>query len=578
MAWSVGAALVLVAALAGYLLWSGLSARSDLKRAESDARALQAALLDGDRSAADAALKRFATHTDSARGRTDGPLWAAAAHLPWVGDNFEAVRLIAWSASEVGRQAHVALFGDADRDLFTDLAPRNGRIDLDVVREVGPLMARLDRSLSTSTSKLRRIDSAGLNGLIRPSFDRFRDKLVDAQRAMSGADTAVRILPEMLGAEQPKTYLLRFGNNAEIRSTGGLPGAWALLRAERGKLSIVRQGSAASDFPEFPAPVLPLTPAEREIWGVQPAVYFHDTNFIPDFPRSAELTHAMWAKRFPQDRLDGIAELDAVTLSYVLRATGPVPVPGTGVTLTADNAVEELLSKVYQRLPGNAEQDEFFAAAAKAVFDKVSSGVASPATLLRALSSGVNEGRVRINAVEPGVQRELSGSAIAGELPVEDNAASDLGVYLNDATGAKMSYYLRTSLKSKAAGCDGGQQRFTSTATFSQEDVDVSTLPDYVTGGGVYGTEPGQQLVTVTVYGPTGGSLTDLAFDGKQTDAVLAEDRGRPVMLTAVQLVPGQRVEVTWTTTAKRGSALRQQLTPGLEARDGITHVEGRCA
>ena len=44
----------------------------------------------------------------------------------------------------------------------------------------------------------------------------------------------------------------------------------------------------------------------------------------------------------------------------------------TGDQLTADNAVQLLLSDVYARYPVPAHQDLFFAAAADAVFDAVS--------------------------------------------------------------------------------------------------------------------------------------------------------------------------------------------------------------
>ena len=40
----------------------------------------------------------------------------------------------------------------------------------------------------------------------------------------------------MAGADGPRDYLLVFQNNAEIRATGGLPGSWARLHAEDGKL------------------------------------------------------------------------------------------------------------------------------------------------------------------------------------------------------------------------------------------------------------------------------------------------------------------------------------------------------
>ena len=51
----------------------------------------------------------------------------------------------------------------------------------------------------------------------------------------------------MLGSDGPRHYLLVVQNNAEIRSTGGLPGSFMILNAEDGKLSLGTQ-RAVDDF------------------------------------------------------------------------------------------------------------------------------------------------------------------------------------------------------------------------------------------------------------------------------------------------------------------------------------------
>ena len=70
----------------------------------------------------------------------------------------------------------------------------------------------------------------------------------------------------MVGADGPRDYLLVFQNNAEIRATGGLPGAWARVHAQDGKLTIVEQG-AGGDFGERATPVLALSKPERAVYG-----------------------------------------------------------------------------------------------------------------------------------------------------------------------------------------------------------------------------------------------------------------------------------------------------------------------
>lgn len=161
-----------------------------------------------------------------------------------------------------------------------------------------------------------------------------------------------------------------------------------MIEADQGKLSLIRQGGPA-DVPKFDAPVLPQSVAERAIYDTQVAEYFQDTNFTPEFPRTAELIREMW-QRTQNQRLDGVLSLDTVSLSYLLRATGPVEAPG-GVRLTPANAVSELLTTVYFRLPDDAQQNAFFRQVAASLFQKVSSGVQSTTELVTALSQAARE-------------------------------------------------------------------------------------------------------------------------------------------------------------------------------------------
>ena len=62
-----------------------------------------------------------------------------------------------------------------------------------------------------------------------------------------------------------------------------------------------------------------------------------------------------------------------MALSYLLRATGPVTLTD-GSRLTGDNAVDFLLSDVYERLQDPLQQNAYFAGAAMAVFTKLVSG------------------------------------------------------------------------------------------------------------------------------------------------------------------------------------------------------------
>ncbi|WP_310962227.1 DUF4012 domain-containing protein [Nocardioides terrisoli] len=572
----LGAALVVVVlAGLGYYAWLGLSVRAELHSAEHQAGTLKSALAAGDQARASRSLADFSRSVSASRGHTSSLGWRLLDHLPFVGDDTRAVATVSAVGAEVADQALAPIVHRVDGGLAQQLAPHHGRLDLTAMTRLRPVLDEASRSLDHATAQLGRVNVAGLTGWVRGPFEQLTGQLRTADTGVGAAARATRIAPAMLGAEGPRSYLMLFDNNAEIRSTGGIPGAWAVLHADHGRLTMGRQGSAG-EFGEFTRPVLPQSKAERRLYGVQAATYFQDVNFTPDFPRTAALARAMYAKRYG-GHVDGVLSMDAVTLGYLLRATGPVTVHGT--TLTSGNATGLLLNGVYRRFPTNAGQDAFFRAVAKAVFGKVSAGGAAPAKLIPALAQSVAEGRTYLHSFAPSVQAVLDPTRIAGRVDAASDVHPRVGIYLSDATGSKMSYFLRTHTSVRATSCRGEQQVMAGRADFHMLTPAPGSLTRYITGGGHYGTPSGQQLVLARIYGPAGGALSDFRIGGKRIAAEQTVDQGRPVATLVVQLHGGQTVRADWTMRSGPGQhrAVIVTQSPGIVAAAAVREFPPAC-
>ena len=134
------------------------------------------------------------------------------------------------------------------------------------------------------------LDSSGYAGPLKERFNSYVDRVGDLSRALGSAQKATEVLPGFLGADGPRDYLLVFQNNAEIRTSGGLPGSWAEVHAEDGRLEITRQGTG-NEFPRRDTPILPLSQGELQVYSDLLGVYFQDANFSTDFPRAAAAPH-----------------------------------------------------------------------------------------------------------------------------------------------------------------------------------------------------------------------------------------------------------------------------------------------
>ncbi|SDN48154.1 Protein of unknown function [Nocardioides szechwanensis] len=564
--------MVLASAFVCYQAWQ---VQRDLTKAEASVDDLTAAIDSGDAAARKQAIMDLQDAAQSAEERTDGPLWGALTKLPAFGDDAEAVRALSASLSMVATDG-VGPLSDSITDL--DRVSVGGRIDIDLIEDLQDPVSQARSAFEAAAAEVDNIDCSGCVGALQPRFDEYVERVDEAASALASTETATRALPDMLGASGPRDYLLIFQNNAEIRATGGMPGSWAQLHAEDGELEMVKQGTAG-DFPMTAQPVLPLTDEEVAVYGKEISTYFQDPGFTPDFPRAGALWRAHWERKFPDTPIDGVIALDPVAMSYLIDGTGPVSVGGT--TLTRQNLVEELLNRPYLELDTSA-QDELFKEAAREIFDAITGDLQSPVDLVRGLSKAAEESRLLVAPFAEQDAAALADSNVLGAMGGDSETTPYVDIGLNDATGSKMSYYLRYWADVRAVSCTGGTQELEASMSLSQAiaPAEAAKLPPSVTGGGNYGTEPGSQLVIVRLYGPAGGKIQDIKIDGKEMKPSrdLQLD-GRPVVFLAMILETRNDVVVTWSMTAGIGQTGdgTVDVTPGVQPGNKSSSFASAC-
>jgi len=570
--WIVLAIVLLLLAAVAWVGVRGLLAKQHLERSVSLVDTLKKQITDGDSRGATLTAKELEANALSARRLTADPVWGAAQYTPFFGTNLRAVRQVAVVVDDVatGAVAPVAgVIGDLNTQAF---APKNGRIDLQPLVDAQPAVARATKTLARANVTADSVDTTSTLSPVTAAVNRLRNALGSASQQAATANKVVQLAPDMLGQDGHRNYVLLFQNNAELRAGGGIPGAVALLQAKNGAIKLGGQ-AAGSSFGPYDKPVLPLTPDTVSLYGNITGRYMQDVNLTPRFDVTGALAREMWKQKFGQ-QVDGVLAIDPVTLSYILRATGPVQL-ATGDTLTSDNAVKLLLSDVYAKYPEPAVQDAFFASAASAVFGKVSSGAFDAKKLVTALGDGTREGRLRLWSANGDEQKKIAGTAVAGALPTASRQTREFGVYLNDGTAAKMDYYLDKKVSVGGSVCrkDGRPTSVVEVTLKNTAPADAATsLPRYVTGGGLLGTEPGKIKTLVAVYAPSNAIYLGASQDGKAASLQTTVDGAHPVAQLQTLLAPGESttLRVAFLGDARYATAAVQATsTPGV--RQGTT-------
>lgn len=529
---------ILVLAI-GWVTVRGIGAVNDLQQVATSSSTLKEAVGQGDLEKAASLSSRIAHHAGSAHDLTSDPVWHAFGILPWLGPNFAAVSDVAEIADDVASDALVPVLDAAGALNLASLGLSNGAVDLAPFAAIEPSLADASTTLSAAQDRALRIDADATLPPLADAVREMRSTVTQAATVVGSLHGAAALLPSMLGADGPRNYVLAMQNNAELRSSGGIIGAIALLHAENGRVTLVQQASVP-DFPKLDDP-LPLSESTVALFEDRPGRYMQNLTSIPDFTEAGPAIAARWQNRFGQP-IDGVVAVDAVMTESLLKATGPLTFGPFSVT--HETVVNFLLSEIYAAVPDPAAQDEVFSQAAGALLSAALS-TADPKDLVAALADSAEQHRIRIWSAHEGEQKMLAASSLGGALPVDDTE-THVGVLVNDTTGGKMDYYTDASITTSVGVCDGEPTTQVRVTWTNDAPADAgTTLPPYVTANGFYGVPPGSVRTLITVYGPEGATASHIDRDGEQESVQTALLGTRAAVQHEVLLAPGESSTIT---------------------------------
>lgn len=531
--------LTLLVLALGWVTIRGIGAVNDLQQVATSSTKLKAAIGEGDLDKAESLSKGIAHHAGSAHDLTSDPLWLAFGYLPWLGPNFSAVSDVAEIADDIASDALLPVLDVAGELDLASLGLSGGVVDLSPFTLIEPSLAEASATLDGAEDRALEIDAGATLPPLAEAVREMQSTVTQAATVVGSLHGAAVLLPTMLGAEGPRNYVIAMQNNAELRSSGGIIGAIALLHAESGRISLVQQASTL-DFPALDT-ALPLSDSTVALFEDRPGRYLQNITNIPDFTEAGPLIASRWQQQFGTP-IDGVIAVDAVMTKHLLEATGPLAFGP--FTVDKDTVVRLLLSEIYAAVPDPAAQDQIFAQAAGAMFGAAVSG-SDPQDLVAALAASANEDRIRIWSAHEDEEEMLASTSLGGALP-DDGTETHVGVLLNDTTGGKMDFYADASISTAIGTCDGKPTTQVRVTWTNDAPADAATaLPPYVTADGMFGVPAGSTRTLVTVYGPEGATPSHIDRDGEDQSVQTALLGTRSAVQHEVLLAPGESSTIT---------------------------------
>jgi hypothetical protein len=540
----IGIAMIVasgVLLLAGvWLAVTALMARNQLNQARAEVSTLRAEISAGRWTAARATAADFANHGHRAYQLTTGPVWAAVAVLPSGGEPLQTIRGITAGVDALGHDVLPQVVSASERLDPRTLRRPDGSIDLSRITAVGPALGAASAIVDHTTRTISELPAhTWLSSIDAARVDAL-SQITSLDDALKSADLAARILPTMLGQDGPKRYFLAFQNEAEARGTGGLPGAFAIVEANHGKLRFTRFESDVTLIGT--SADVNFGPDYHQLYdGAATTTLYVNGNLSPHFPYAAQIWASMWRK-YSGQHVDGVITVDPTALSYLLAVTGPATLPDRS-QVSAGNVVALTQATAYAKFSGpsataTTQRRAYLLGIASAASKKVLDAHGASQALAQAIGKAADERRLLVWSADPTVQADLAQTVMAGIIPT--TTAPYVGLSIVNDGGNKLDYYLDRSLTWHATGC--GSPRPVAVTITLTNNAPASGLSDYVTHRSdihSYPVKPGDNRLEVSYLATQGALMEALTVAGKPGTASIGAEHLHPVYTVDLELPRG---------------------------------------
>lgn len=177
-------------------------------------------------------------------------------------------------------------------------------------------------------TKIGKNEIRGTIKTVKDQFDGVASLFVDAKPFL-------KKLPDILGTDREKTYLILFQNDKEQRPTGGFLTNYAIFNVRSGKLKLVK----SEDIYSLDESISSHPKAPKEILTYHKGVSqfnIRDSNLSPDFVKSIDLFNSLYEKSSQKVKYDGIIAVDTHVLVDVLTVLGDTEVNGIVFSAKSD--------------------------------------------------------------------------------------------------------------------------------------------------------------------------------------------------------------------------------------------------
>ena len=571
------AVLVLIAAgaaLGASLFLDAKSIMSESTALIMEAKSMKDDLKSFDMDSLNTKATTLASKTSDMKQKTDGINWKIASFIPVLGDDIRAARGLVSEADNLMQNAMVPAASKL-AELKPDKLLVDGAVNVESLQDILNTVASVTPTIRESITAIDSLPTPHI-GKLASAIEKVKDPLDTAAPYLDDIDTFATELPRMLGANgETRNYLLVAQNNAELRSTGGLPGSMGIMTITDGKIEM-GDFTATADLKFYETSGFGATDEEISIFGDRIGMKCNDSNFIPDWNRASHFIKSIYKDQVGGPDVDGVVGVDPVFLQSLLALTGGVE--SAGFTVDGTNAARMLMHDSYQTMDINTT-DAFFAGVAGLAFKHIMSnlGSAGMGDLVSAVKDNIKQGHLMVSMTDETQQELIKTMGLDFSIKT-DETEPELGVFPTDDTWSKISWYFsdNTNVGEGTKNADGTTTyHVTTTMTNNIATLtEANALVDYIAGYHPSKRDRADMYMPVYLLAPAGGKIENLQTSGGDnsiqpfTDATY---NGNQLIHGIIRLDAGETMTLTYdvTVSAKATKTLAVRTSPTAQTAAG---------
>lgn len=454
--------------------------------------------------------------------------------VPKIGRYIDA----AGHACGVARNFDAATNTPAGHQLIRDFGSRelSGSTlqDHTLVRQIFEAATSSAPYLRKAALDMRALDEISLPGPVDTQIAQL--SVVLNQDRVENILSLAKIGPTLLGLDRPRTYFVALLSEAEMRAGGGFLGQFAIIKFDRGTVTIRASGSNAN-LPSVGSQNQAVLKGTTELFGSDNPEWVN-INLSPHGPDAGSSAVRNWYLG-TGEKLDGYLALDVTTASRLAAVAGEGLVTAKGVRLLGAQAMADYAQNgVYFDFASPSEsagpRKKYQAETFQQLLRQTATSLSRLDSLLSILPQAMEERRLTLWFADAGVQRQIAASPVARDVRTFPRT---LSVTFNNGSGNKFDYYLQLQ---GTVTCRQKDVREFTLGVKSTADPKV-TYPLYI---GQRLDRPGEKRASTfnqyLVELPAKAELRYVKLDGALIDPRVVKIGGRAFVEAPFEIAAGQ--------------------------------------